>query len=99
MLDESRWAAVLPAIVDAAARHDEVAVWHEGFSRARRQPLIDLLDVAVASGAIADVDTTLLADQLVGPLFLRRLMIHEAIDDASVEALVQQVLGSVMLTS
>lgn len=99
VLVESRWAAVLPAIIDAAARHEEVADWHRGFSRARRQPLVAIVERAAANGEIADVDADLLADQLVGPLFLRQLMLHDPIDDASIDALVDQALGSVMLTA
>ena len=94
VLEDSRWAQVLPAVIEAASRHDEVARWHIGYGRARRRALADLLAAGVAEGSLpADADTELLADALFGPMFLRRLMLRERTDDAAIDVIVDLALG------
>ncbi|PLS75610.1 MAG: TetR family transcriptional regulator [Actinobacteria bacterium] len=89
----STWSACLPAIIDAAERDPQVLTIHRRFSCERRQMLVDLLTEGVASGEIAPgLDLGLLAECLIGPIVVRRLLLHEPFDPAGVLPLVSQVL-------
>lgn len=89
----STWSACLPAIIDAAERDPEVLAIHRGFSLERRQVLVDLLEEGVTAGEIsAGYDIGLLAECLIGPIIVRRLLLHEPFDPAAVPRLVAQVL-------
>jgi len=90
---ESSWSACLPAIIDAAERDPEVLAIHRRFSLERRQVLVNLLEEGVATGDIApELDIGLLAECLIGPIMVRRLLLHEPFDPADVPILVAQVL-------
>ncbi|HEX7277251.1 MAG TPA: TetR/AcrR family transcriptional regulator [Acidimicrobiales bacterium] len=92
-LADSTWASCLPAIIDAAERDPEVLAIHRRLAHERRQILVDLLDEGVQRGEISPaVDLGIVADCLIGPLVVRRLLLHEAFDPAEVPALVDQVL-------
>jgi hypothetical protein len=66
---------------------------HRRFSLERRQVLVDLLAEGVAEGEIAEgLDLGLLAECLVGPIVVRRLLLHEPFDPAGIPALVDQVI-------
>ncbi len=94
MSASSRWAEVLPALISASARHPELREWHTGFSKQQRRPLIELLQAGVDGGDLpAGTDVDVLAEALVGPIFLRRLMLGEAVDEGDVVAIVDQVVG------
>jgi hypothetical protein len=55
--------------------------------------LVDVLAEAVKSGELpADADPDLLADALVSPIVMRRLMFLELFDPERVPALVDQIL-------
>ena len=90
----STFSTCLPAIIDAAERDPEVLTIHRRFSCDRRQVLVDLLAEGVATGEVpAGADLELLSECLVGPIFVRRLLLHEPFDRASVPGLVDVVLG------
>jgi len=90
---DSTWSSCLPAIIDAAERDPEVLVIHQRLARERRQILVDLLAEGVEAGEVAgDVDLLVLSECLIGPIVIRRLLLHEAFDPAAVPALVDQVL-------
>lgn len=92
-LADSDWSACLPAMVDAAERDPEVLAVHVRCAAERRQLVVDLLEEGVASGEVpGDLDLTLLAECLAGPLIIRRLLLHEPLPPAQVPALVDQVL-------
>jgi TetR/AcrR family transcriptional regulator of autoinduction and epiphytic fitness len=92
-LADSTWSSCLPAIIDAAERDPEVLDIHRRFAAERRQVLVDLLAEGVAGGELpGGLDLDLAADCLVGPLMVRRLLLHEPFDPAAVGALVDQVL-------
>ena len=94
-LADSTWSSCLPAIIDAAERDPEVLAIHRRLAHERRQILVDLLAEGVATGEIAAaVDLGMLAECLIGPLVIRRLLLHEPFDPAAVPALVDQVLGA-----
>ena len=93
---DSTWSTCLPAILDASERDPEVMEIHRRFALERRQLLLDLLAEGVAAREIsAELDPILVAECLVGPIFVRRLLFHEVFGADGVAALVDQVLGPV----
>jgi TetR/AcrR family transcriptional regulator, regulator of autoinduction and epiphytic fitness len=92
-LASSTWSSCLPAVIDAAERDPEVLAVQRRIAAERRQMLVDLLAEGVAAGEFAAApDLELLAECLVGPIIVRRLLLHEPLDPAQVPALVAQVL-------
>ena len=90
---DSTWSTCLPAIIDAAERDPEVLAIQRRLSAERRQVLVDLLAEGVAAGEVpAHLDLHLLAECLVGPIMVRRLLLHEPFDPAAVPFLVNQVI-------
>ena len=90
---DSTWSACLPAIIDAAERDPEILALQRRIATERRNLLIGLLAEGVRAGEIpATVDLGLLAECLVGPILVRRLLLHEAFDPAAVPGLVDQLL-------
>jgi TetR/AcrR family transcriptional regulator, regulator of autoinduction and epiphytic fitness len=95
LVEESTYSACMPALIDAAERDPQVRAFHCEFSRERRAVLVDVLRDAVESGELAsNADPELLADALIGPIVLRRLMFFEIFDPKLVPELVEQVLPS-----
>lgn len=91
---DSTWSNCLPAIIEAAERDPEVMSIQRRLAWERRQFLVDLLAEGVATGEVpAGADLGLLAECLVGPILVRRLLLYESFDDASVEQLLEQLLG------
>ena len=93
-LRRSTWAALMPTIMDASERDAEFAALARRFGVGRRAPLRRRLDAAVAAGRLpADLDTDLLAAQLVGPLFYRRFVSRQPITGRVVDQVVRSLLG------
>src|SRR3954469_3557262 len=75
LVQESTYSACMPALIDAAERDPQVRAFHCEFSAERRAVLVDVLEQAVAAGDLpSDADPDLLADALIGPILMRRLM-------------------------
>jgi len=90
---DSTWSKCLPAIIDAAERDPEVLAIHRRFSCERRQVMTDLLNEAAANGEIEpEADVGLLGECLIGPIIVRRLLLHEPFDPADVPKLVALLL-------
>jgi len=96
---DSTWSSCLPAIIDAAERDPEVLAIHRRLAKERRQVLVDLLAEGVEAGEVSGldplgqpVDLHVLSECLIGPILVRRLLLHEPFDPAAVPALVAQVL-------
>jgi AcrR family transcriptional regulator len=95
LVEESTYSACMPALIDAAERDPQVRAFHCEFSGERRAVLVDVLRDAVESGELdSDANPELLADALVGPIVMRRLMFFEPFDPKLVPELVDQVLRS-----
>src|SRR3954447_21350050 len=93
LVEESTYSACMPALIDAAERDPQVRAFHCEFSTERRAGLVDVLEQAVAAGDLpSDADPDLLADALIGPIVMRRLMFFTPFDPALVPTLVDQVL-------
>ena len=90
---ESTYSACMPALIDAAERDPQVREFHCAFSEERLVVLVDVLRAGIADGELpADTDPELVADALVGPIVMRRLMFSRPFDPELVPALVDQVL-------
>ena len=93
LVEQSTYSTCMPALIDAAERDPKVRAFHVRFSAERRAVLVDLLRDAVGTGELPPgTDPELLADALVGPIVLRRLMFGQPVDPAMAAALVDQVL-------
>jgi len=93
LVEESTYSSCMPALIDAAERDPQVREFHRRFSTERRAVLVDVLREATDAGELpADANPELLADALVGPIVMRRLMFSEPFDPALVPVLVDQVL-------
>ena len=90
----SRFSACMPALIEASHRDEAVREFHLRTSESRRAFTIGLLCDAQAAGQLdPDVDTSLLADLLVSPIFFRRLMTSQPFPPSAVDDLVAMVLG------
>ena len=85
----------MPALIEAAERDPQVRAFHCQFSAERRAVLVDMLREAIDTGELAPGnDPELVADALLGPIVMRRLMFFETFDPKRVPALVDQVIRS-----
>ena len=92
-VEESTYSACMPALIEASERDPQVRAFHCNFSAERLAVLVDVIREAAKSGELpADTNPELLADALVGPIVMRRLMFFEPFDPKLVPALVEQVL-------
>jgi TetR/AcrR family transcriptional regulator, regulator of autoinduction and epiphytic fitness len=93
LVAESTYSSCMPALIDAAERDPNVRDFHSRFSAERRAALVGLLREAVQTGELpATTDPELLADALVGPILLRRLMLAQPVGPEIAAALVDQLL-------
>jgi TetR/AcrR family transcriptional regulator of autoinduction and epiphytic fitness len=93
LIEESTYSTCMPALIDAAERDASVRAFHNRFSAERRAVLVQLLDEAVGSGELpASTDPEILADALVGPIMLRRLMLGQPVGPAIAREIVDQLL-------
>jgi TetR/AcrR family transcriptional regulator of autoinduction and epiphytic fitness len=93
LVQESTYATCMPALIDAAERDPKVRDFHNRFSAERRAVLVGVLRDAVEAGELpATTDPELLADALVGPILLRRLMLAQPVGPEIAAALVDQLL-------
>jgi TetR/AcrR family transcriptional regulator, regulator of autoinduction and epiphytic fitness len=92
---DSIFTRCIPALIEGAERDPRVRAFHHRYQAQRRQALIDLIELGVASGELrADLDPELATLALLGPIFYRRLMSGEPFDPARAGELVDTVLGS-----
>ena len=93
LVEESTYSACMPALIDAAERDPQVREFHCTFTNERLAVLVDVLRKAVDEGELPqDTNPEMLADALVSPIVMRRLMFFEPFDPKQVPALVEQVL-------
>jgi AcrR family transcriptional regulator len=89
----NRMACLVPALIDAAERSDEIAELTHRIVDERSQPLVDILDQAVTAGDLPPgTNARVLADALVGPIMLSRLFHRAPVDGEDIPALVDQIL-------
>lgn len=93
VLSDPERSRLLATLVDAAERDPELAELHVHHSNSRRAPARAVLAEAVERGELAPAtDLDLAVDLIAGPLFYRRLLTHQPVTPAVVEAVVDAVL-------
>jgi len=86
-------ACLMPALIDAAERSDEMAVLAHRMADESAAPLRAVIAAAVDAGELpAQTDPAVLADALVGPVVLPRLFHRAPVSVADVPRLVDQIL-------
>jgi AcrR family transcriptional regulator len=96
VVESSTMRRSLPALLVAAQRDPVISSLHTQFVRDRRQPIVDRLRAAIASGQVrADADPEMLVDLLSGPIFYRQLLRRTRTSDEAVRAMVAAALASV----
>ncbi len=101
VFENSRIACIMPALIEAAERHPQVAVFLHSYSAARRQTLVRVLQEGIEIGELAsDFDPELAAVVLSGPIFYCRLMSPAPFPQENVADLVDFVLcGAIYSTA
>ncbi len=92
-LSASRWAALMPSLIDAAERDPEFAEVHRRFAATRTAPVREILCRGINRGELpGDTDVDQMIDLLSGPVFYRRLVAGEPVDRTYGERLVDRIL-------
>ena len=87
--------AILPAIVAAAERDPELLRLFQAFTAQRRAPVVAAIRRAQERGeARVDLDVDLACDLVAGPVFYKRLVLHDPPDRAYVDRLVDLVVAA-----
>ncbi len=93
-LTGSAAAALMPALIDAAERDPDFAALHHREAARRHQVIREVLERARERGEpVADLDPDELLDTLAGPLFHRRYLTGQPLDDALAERIVNRVVA------
>ncbi len=93
LVQQSTYSACMPALIEAAERDPNVRAFHATFSAERRAVLVGLLRDAVTQGELPPTaDPELLADAMVGPILLRRLLLTQTVGPEIAPAIVDQIL-------
>lgn len=91
---DSVLSSCMPALIEAAEHHPEVAAFLHKYSSTRRQTLVDLIRAGVDSGDLPGyLDPDLASLALAGPIIYRRLMTPGPFPADQVDDLLEQVLG------
>ena len=92
LLESARWTGVLPAIVDAAERGEEIAKVLSAIQIGQAAPIRAIVESAKRRGEVSDdVDPSGVAASIMGPLFYRRWFSREPLSKEFVNDLVRQV--------
>lgn len=93
-LSDSLFSACIPALIEAAERHPEVAGFLHQYSDRRRATLTAVIRQGIERGELpSHLDPELAALALSGPIFYRRLMTASPLPATDIPGLVRQVLG------
>jgi AcrR family transcriptional regulator len=91
---DSTLSACIPALIEAAEHHPEVAEFLHGYSAARRRTLVDAIRAGVDSGELlSHLDPELAALALSGAVIYCRTMTPGPLPVGHARRLVAQVLG------
>ena len=93
LIEASTYSACMPALIEAAERDPQVRDFHFASAPSGAPSWSTSSPAQSMTGELpADTDPELLADALVGPIMLRRLMLHQPLPPAQVPHLVDQLL-------
>jgi AcrR family transcriptional regulator len=93
-LANEQWSKSLPSIIERAEHDRELAEEHAALVRAKSSALREILERGQQRGEVrADVDIEVAFAALAGPLFFRRLVLHDRTSTAQVEIVVDQALS------
>lgn len=93
LLTNAAWPSVLPSIIDAAEREDEMAAVYARIQLGHAAPYLRAIERGKRRGEVArEMDDSSMVGELVGPLFYRRWFSREALDHAFVRRVVQMVV-------
>ena len=93
-LSDSVLSRCIPALVEAAERHPEVADFLHGYSERRRATLTCVLREAIEACELPPhLDPEMASLALSGPIFYRRIMTAQPLPEREIPRLVEQVLG------
>ena len=93
---DSILSACVPALLEAAEHHPEVAAFLHGYSGRRRQTLVDVIQGGIDSGELqSHLDAELAALALAGAVVYCRTMTAEPLPAARSRQLAAQVLGPI----
>jgi AcrR family transcriptional regulator len=94
LLLTARWSSILPSIVDAAERDEQIADVHSRLQNWHAAPLREVLRRAAERGDIPPgSDLSAIAAALRGPLYYRRWFSREPLDTSFVNMIVDNVLA------
>ncbi|TPG31159.1 TetR/AcrR family transcriptional regulator [Mycolicibacterium hodleri] len=92
-INEEKYAAMVPAVLDSTTRDPELAEFRDVFARSQRAPLDDVLRESTAAGELpADLDADGAIAALVGPLLFRRVVLAQRVDADYADHLVDAFL-------
>jgi AcrR family transcriptional regulator len=91
--DLGRWFSTKDGVMMAlsllvsAHRDESVEILHREATRTRRSYLVEIIQRGIDSGELpADLNCTEAANDVVGALFYKKMVVHEDVDEAYVEA-------------
>lgn len=88
-LSESGWSSLLPSLIDAAQRDEDLSKLHKEFAADRHRSLQRIVSRARDRGEIRDgVSDDDVLELIAGPLFYRRLMTEKTITSARARRIV-----------
>lgn len=94
-LPEARWASVMASLVAAAEHDPELAQEKKKLIAERQRPMREALRRAIECGQLQEsTDPDVVMSMLGGPLFYRRLITNEPLDDSFVVHVVDGVLAA-----
>jgi AcrR family transcriptional regulator len=94
MLTDPVLGAAKVKLLTDALQSDELAQTHRELVQRRREHTLDVLRDAIARGELRpDVDLDYATDTLGAPLFYRYVLMHEIIDDAYIERVVDDFVA------
>jgi len=92
-LRTARWPAILPSIIDAAERDEDIARLHANLQKGFSSPYAPVVKRAVARGELPPgQNPSEIVAAVVGPLFFRRWFSREPIDEKFVNVVVERTL-------
>ena len=96
-LADEQWSKSLPAMLERAEHHPNLAAQHLAIMKLKTAPLIAIVERGRARGEIcADFNVDLAPALFAGPLFFRRLMMRQSTSAAQVAAIVDAVLAGLV---